>query len=236
MPHRIKVLFLAADPFVDARLSLDREARGIAEAIRAGVDGDAFEFATEWALRSGDLQGALLRHKPQVVHYAGHASAGAGVFLEDEQGVPQAVSREALRDLLFILRRGIRVVVLNACESLSSIEAFRDVIDYTIGMKAAIGDRAAITFSKAFYGALACGTSAEEAFALGVNRLRIDGIDETGNPQLLVRDGADPTPLVERRETGRDEASGLISISHSTVGDVKAAHGDNAVFIDRLGR
>jgi hypothetical protein len=189
MDDKIKIVFLAANP-VDAgfRPRLDEEAREIEKKIQAGTNRDRFELITQWAVRPGDLQEALLRHRPQIVHFSGHGNEDQGIILEDESGRMRAVSREALADLFDIFKKRVRVVVLNACYSKTQIEAFRQVIDYTIGMNTQIGDRAAIVFASSFYRALAFGEAVREAFRLAVNQLRIDGIAESDTPELFIRD------------------------------------------------
>lgn len=236
MAEKIKVLFLSADPgSTGARLRLDVEVRTVTEAIRKARERDSLEFVSEWAVRAGDLQHALLWHKPAVVHFSGHGTGTDGIFLEDGQGNARAVSKEALAGLFTILRRSIRVVVLNACETQPTVEAFRSVVDYTVGMNTIISDRAAICFAEGFYGALAFGMGVEDAFALGVNRLREEGIPESDAPRLFVREGADSNPLIVPARPPEPEESapmGPISLRDSTVNTMNVNRGDHALFIN----
>ena len=90
MTDKIRVLFLAADPLrLGTPLRLDEEARAITEAIQLGSFRDVLELATAWAVRTGDLQTVLLRHRPQIVHFAGHGQESEGIILEDEHGAPK---------------------------------------------------------------------------------------------------------------------------------------------------
>jgi hypothetical protein len=198
MSAKIKVLFLAADPCTEgsSSLRLDQEARAIAGAIRRGREREALEFASEWAVRISELAGALLQHQPQIVHFAGHGSGGlrsAGILLADDRDVAKAVDAEALRGLFASLARAPRMVILNACNSRPAVEACGSVVDYTIGMKSAIADTAAIAFAQSFYGALAFGTSVQTAFALAVNRLQMEGTGASRLPMLKIREGVDPS-------------------------------------------
>jgi hypothetical protein len=222
MSDTIKILFLSSNPCEDRPLDFGREVRGIVEAIRKSPRRDALEFVTEWAVRTGDLQGALLLHEPGIVHFSGHGQDGEGILLEDQHGAQRAVDGATLRELFTILRRSIRVVVLNACESLPTIEAFRDIIDYTIGMSAPISDPAAMLFAEAFYGALASGAPVADAFGLGVNRVRMEGSAEADIPRLLVREGADRTPLCAPREPPREAPRGEGSASITMTGNTVA--------------
>lgn len=234
MHNTLKILFLSSSPCTVGPLNFGREVRGIVEAIRKAPERDTLEFVTEWAVRVGDLQGALLLHEPQIVHFSGHGHGGQGILLEDEWGEEHAVDPQALKQLFTILKRSIRVIVLNACESLSTVKAFQDVIDYTIGMAAPITDISAICFSESFYGALASGTTVREAFELGVTRLGMDERAEAGVPRLLVREGADEGSLVRRRESerGRDEAMLPMHLGHNKIRNFSVFHGDGNIVIN----
>lgn len=231
MQDTLKVLFLSSNPCTDLPLDFGREVRGIVEAIRKAPERDALEFVTEWAVRVGDLQGALLLHDPRIVHFSGHGGEG-GILLENERGEKHAVDPQSLRHLFGILKRSIRVVVLSACDSLSTVDAFRDVIDHTIGMSAPISDFSAIRFSEAFYGALASGTTVREAFDLGVTRLEMDGNTEAGIPRLFVREGVDEAPLVRRRERGRDGATPPMYLSRNNIRNFNVLYGDHGVVVN----
>lgn len=187
----MKILFLAANPVDEVmRLRNDAELREISQKILMGTHRDQLELVSEWAVRVGDLQAALLRHKPDIVHFSGHCSSSSGIILEDEDGNRKVVNRKALSDLFRILKDNVRVVVLNACYAKEQAQALIGTIDFTIGMNDAIEDKAAIVFAAHFYQSLAFGRSVEEAFHLAVNQLDLEGIDVAHVPELLVRDGA----------------------------------------------
>lgn len=187
----MKILFLAANPVdVVTRLRIDEEIREIGRKIRMGTFRDQLELVSEWAVRAGDLQEALLRHRPDIVHFSGHCSLTSGIILEDEAGNRKVVNRKALCDLFKILKDNVRVVVLNACYAKEQAQALTRTIDFTIGMSAAIEDRASIVFAAYFYQSLAFGRSVKEAFDLAVNELGLEGLSVAQVPELLVREGA----------------------------------------------
>jgi hypothetical protein len=189
MTEPIKVLLLASDP--RGNLRLDREARGVTDAIRRAKDRDSLQLVLEWAVTIHNLQDVLLTHTPTIVHFAGHASETDGIYLCDAHGRQVAVDSETLLDLFGILKGFVRVVVLNACQTLATAEKLREVVDYTVGMDALISDPAAAIFAEAFYGALASGMTVQKSFQLGRNRLRMEFKGESHIPQLLIRDGVD---------------------------------------------
>ncbi len=193
MRKKIKILFLAADPVnVVYRPRLGAELREIAREIEMVQNQDLFQLESEFAVRTGDLQRTLLKHRPDVVHFSGHGGI-EGIFLEDDSGHKKSVSREALADLFEILkdRIGLRVVFLNACYTQYQLEAFKDIIDFTIGMKEPVIDAAAMTFAAAFYRALAYDYSVETAFKLARNELIIGGLANQDTPILYIKNGAD---------------------------------------------
>lgn len=193
MPGTVKVLLMAADSGAgSAGLRLDHEIRGALEAARVGRAENELEVMAELAVGAEDVRHALLRHDPQIVHFAGHGKVN-GLILDDGTWM----SAEELADVLSTFR-GVRVVVLNACDTLDMAKLLTQVVDYTVGMELPINDAAAIRFSAEFYAALAFGRTVRFAFELA--RKAIDG--RHGQPQaiphLLVRPGTDERPLEGR--------------------------------------
>lgn len=82
MSRPIQVLFLAANPDHTVPLRLDREIRAMAAVLREAEHRQRFELRQESAVEYGDLQGALLRNRPQVVHFSGHGGSEEGMILE----------------------------------------------------------------------------------------------------------------------------------------------------------
>jgi hypothetical protein len=187
----MKILFLAANPVdVVTRSRLDEEIYEIARRIGSGPLPDELELVPEWAVSASGLQGALLRHQPDIVHFSGHGTQTSGIILEDETGNSKLVSRKAIANLFNILKDNIRVVVLNAGYTKEQAQALAATIDFTIGMNIAIDDRAAIIFIAHFYQSLAFGRTVKEAFDLAVNALELEGLDAAHLPILFERKAA----------------------------------------------
>lgn len=185
----IKILFLASNPKNTSQLRLDEEMRGIDQALRQAEFRDRFDIRQHWAVRVVDLQGYLLRHKPDIVHFSGHGSRSSEIILEDEDGNSQAVSGLALSQLFSVLKDNIRCVILNACYSQEQAQAVAKHIDCVVGMSKAIGDAAAINFAIAFYQALGYGRDVKTAFDLGCGLINLQGIKEQDTPKLLASKG-----------------------------------------------
>jgi hypothetical protein len=194
MQDKIRVLFLASDPFRDrAALRLDEEVRAVRHAIHRGTARDGVELIPYFAARTRDLQDALLRHNPRIVHFAGHGGDTGVIYMGDASGRPGAVGKEALAALFGILSEWVKVVILNGCDTLPIVEALSEVVDYSIGMSQPLGDDTAIVFAEAFYGALGMGKSVKDSFDLAVNQLRIEGNAAAPIPVLRIRPGVDPS-------------------------------------------
>ncbi len=191
----VTILFLGANPTDTVRLRLDEEVRGIDAALRQAEHRDAFELEQHWAVRAGDLQGLLLRYRPEVVHFSGHGSEAGEIMLEDSQGRARPVSKAALGQLFSVLKDDVRVVVLNACYSEPQAEAIAEHVDCVVGMADEMGDAAAAGFSAAFYQALAYGRSVQTAFDLACNQVSLEGLEDEKVPQLLAPH-SDPAQVV----------------------------------------
>jgi hypothetical protein len=193
MPGTIKVLLLAADPREGSGgLRLDQEIREALEAIRMGRAANELEIVAELAVRPDDLHRALLRHSPQIVHFACHGDGERGILLDEGERV-----RANELSVLFATFREVRAVVLNACDTLPVARALSEVVDYTVAMESAIYDDAAIDFSARFYAALAFGRTVPFAFELARGALEASFGAEHAVPHLLVRPGAGEWPVSE---------------------------------------
>lgn len=186
-PSKHIILTLASSPINEARLRLDKEVREIKTVLRLAKQGYNFSLEQREAVRPDDLQDALLDVEPEIVHFGGHGTGVDGLALENEAGETQLVSTDALARLFKLLKSHVQCVILNACYSEIQAKAINEHIEYVVGMKQAIGDRAAINFSKGFYRALGNGKSIEEAFEFGCNAIDLQSLPDYLTPILLKK-------------------------------------------------
>jgi hypothetical protein len=192
----IKILALSANPTNTEHLRLDVEVRGIKEELERAQYRDRLELINEGAVRVDDLSRAILKHKPDIVHFSGHGTGEQGLVLEDDSGKAQFVSTEALSRLFKWGRNTVKCVFLNACFSKVQAEAIHQNIDCVIGMNQAVGDRAAIKFAAKFYQALLDGESFQSAYEYACTALDLSGSKESSIPELLNRvEGNDPLAI-----------------------------------------
>ena len=159
------ILFALADPRGAEHLRLLHEKRSLEEALRQTRNRDSFKIHDIPSCRVQDLSPALLRHKPQILHFSGHGGYD-GLVYEDALADPQKVDATALAKLLSICSKqhGLEAVILNACYSDTQAQPIADAVGRVIAMNLEISDNAAIAFSTSFYNALREGKGFDEAF------------------------------------------------------------------------
>lgn len=181
-----KILVLAASPENQVRLNLEKEVKEIDLALRLGSHREQFDLEQRWGISRRDLQDIMLSLRPDIVHFCGHGASEHGLVLQDDNQKAQLVPNTALAELfdIFTSIKPIPCVVLNACYSKTQVNAISPFIDYIVGMKKEIGDKAAIEFSRGFYRALSDGLPYNIAFRLGKNAIALDAIPEDLTPVL----------------------------------------------------
>ncbi|MGB7247705.1 MAG: CHAT domain-containing protein, partial [Phormidesmis sp.] len=174
------ILFLAANPKNTRSLRLDQELRDIGEGLQRAQKRDRFTLEQRLAVRPRDIQRAMLDVRPQIVHFSGHGEGEEGLVFEDVSGNAQRVSGDALGSLFSLFSDQIQCVLLNGCYSEVQAKAIVQHVPYVIGMRRAIEDRSAITFSIGFYDALGAGRDIEFAYRLGCNAIQMESTGSAG--------------------------------------------------------
>lgn len=184
-PSAQKILILAANPRGTDRLRLDEEVREIELGLQLARKRDAFVIKTCWATTPLSMQRAMLREKPNIVHFSGHGAGKKGLVFEDKNGRPKPVSAEALARLFSQLSDQVNCVLLNACYSQVQAQAIVQHIETVIGMNQSIGDQAAIKFATGFYDCLGDGQDVVSAYEWGCTTIELEGLGEALKPKLL---------------------------------------------------
>ncbi|MCU0644591.1 MAG: CHAT domain-containing protein, partial [bacterium] len=149
--QKINVLFLAADPMDATRLRLGEEHREIQQKLQMAKERDLFNLQERMSLRPEDLTQALLDTSPQVVHFSGHGTYDGVLCFEDQVGICQPIEPEGLAALFARFSDQVQCVILDACYSELQAKAIAKHVDYVIGMKQEIADKAAVAFAVGFY-------------------------------------------------------------------------------------
>jgi hypothetical protein len=183
----LTILFLASDPSDASSLRLGEESREIREKIQLGKRRDRIQIHQRMSVRPADISQALLDLEPRIVHFSGHGTRTGELCFENQVGEMHPIEPEALASLFEQFGGQVGCVVLNACFSEAQANAIARHIDYVVGMKQEIGDRAAIAFAIGFYQALGAGRSIEAAYKLGCAQIRLQSIPEHLTPVLVKR-------------------------------------------------
>jgi hypothetical protein len=203
-----KILILAANPKTTPRLRLDEEVREIEEGLRRSKHRDRFEIHSVFAVRLKDLRRALLDYEPVIVHFSGHGKE-AGLLVEDDMGLPVLINAKALSGLFALFSGKVECVILSACYSAHQAKAIGKHIDYVIGMRKKIKDKAAIEFAIGFYDALGAGRTVDDAFNFGRNAIL----------QQFPDSSAHLVPIFKKRENKDETIAGRTVPSKSTTND-----------------
>jgi phosphoglycerate-specific signal transduction histidine kinase len=110
------------------------------------------------------------RHRPTILHFAGHGDDRSLSFITD-QGLVANTTPLIGQQLVAILGNfpdRIRLCVLNTCNSATVAQHLvdSDVADATIGWPDKIDDAAAITFSRTLYSSLGSGLTLSQSVTL----------------------------------------------------------------------
>jgi len=192
------ILILSANPKGTTPLRLDEEVREIDAGLKRSRNRDQFILEQKWAVRPRDIQRAMLDVNPQIIHFSGHGTGDEGLVFEDETGSTKLVDGEALAGLFDLFADQVECIVLNGCYSEVQAEAISQHVNYVIGMKKAIGDRAAIEFAVGFYDALGAGKPVEFAYKFGCAAIQLAGVPEQLTPTLKKKSstGSEKQPPV----------------------------------------
>lgn len=187
MGEEIVVLFmyLTASPTPEEGLRLDKEAREIDASLRATDLRDKYKIEQCWAVRASDIQSALLRYRPHVVHFSGHGTNTGELIVENDFGACEPIPPTGLGRLFGILQDRVMCVVLNACHSEAQAKEIAKHVNFVVGMKNKIYDDSAIIFSKAFYEALGYGKNFVDSFELGKNAIELNSQGDFSVPVLI---------------------------------------------------
>ena len=186
VPETITVLFFATNPKGTSQLRLDEEARSIQEMIRKSEHRDSISFVTRWAVRPLDILQAINEINPDVIHFSGHGAVSGDLILENTDGSPKPVTKEAITQTIMSSSDKIHLLFFNACFSYEQAQEIVQHVDAAIGMTTSIGDEAACTFAAQFYSSLGFGHSLKKAFEQAKGAMMLVSPTEADTPALYT--------------------------------------------------
>ena len=183
----IEFALLFANPVGTQQLDLSAEVQTIRGKLRAEQRKSFLKLHLVRDASSSAIEDAL-KLRPHLVHFSGHGEPSSLGVEHPNRGV-HWMPKDALRRWIEVLSQRTRIVMLNSCHSIEDAEPFLSAVECVIGMRAPIGDSAAIGFASGFYSALGDGKSVEDAFQCGIAALTAFSPSEQDVPVLLTRAG-----------------------------------------------
>lgn len=153
-----RILFVSANPTSTPKLELADELRRFQHALT----GHAVKLMLLPAAQPEDLKIAMESRNFDVVHFTGHADE-RGILMRNARGIEELLPRQELRKLF--QGKGVKLAVLNACNTKASAEDIEESVDTVIGTSDVIDQRAGRMLTKVFYSALGRGSSVKDAYS-----------------------------------------------------------------------
>jgi hypothetical protein len=191
------ILFLAANPLRVPTLQLNEECRAIERMLAMARFRDQVRFRACWAVRLDDLVQALNDDMPTILHFSGHGYGMRGICLQSEDGSASILSTDELVEIMQAAGDGVTAVVLNACYTEPQARALVKHVPCVVGTSEAIGDSAAIAYSRSLYRALASGRSVANAHRQGAAAFKRARTENRPSRDVDAAESASPADLTK---------------------------------------
>lgn len=208
---KTKILFSSANPSGTTKLDIEKEAL----AIQFELDNSDHrqKFETEFIFKTVPelLVDNLLKFRPNIFHFAGHAVEDVagfvpskrnsfnpdshdpakndvknmGMVFEDANGGMKVIKGEDFASLISVQRDSIECVVLNTQYSRNVAQEIAGIVDFAIGVDGVILDLSAYYFTQGFYKAIASGQDIPDAFKIGQSLVRFNTGGEESEKYFL---------------------------------------------------
>lgn len=207
MTEKIRILVLSSNPWGTGRILVAEEVREISDRIQEGPYRDNFEVHHHGAVRPKDLQRLLLTYEPQIVHFSGHGSKRHRILFNGTNDRAQALDQQGLKEVFTSYNKHVRLVLLNACFTMTQARLISDVVDYSIGTVRPIGDKVSVAFAGAFYRALSFGKSVRDAFRSAKAELALTKMPRSFGIELFVRNTINKADRFPQIDTDRHRSA-----------------------------
>lgn len=189
MRKRCTLLLLAANAVDSMDPRTADEIRKIDKAIQSATHRDLFDRHMQVGLRVPDIGSLLKRHKPHILHIAGHTRKTEGLVIEDDNSKVAKIQFEQLVNLILSSTIDARLclVFFSFCHSDTCANSILAKVPYAVGANGQITATSSILFSEVFYETLASGGSVQAAFDSACEELRTNGRADVDFMELRVQ-------------------------------------------------
>jgi len=188
------ILYVSANS-ADAYMDIEREQRTLQKLTQSGDHSLRLLPAAELA----DLREALRANRKDrafdILHFSGHATEEKGLHLRGPGRQQAFLGVEKLKE--YLDGSGVRLVVLNACNSKTVAVSLSEVVPSVIGTTRTVRDVVARQFTRLFYAALKEEATVTEALEAALKEQRT-----SASPAYIH--AAKQTQQVNQREDYQD--------------------------------
>jgi hypothetical protein len=190
--YPIRIQFFACD--VGRGLDLKGQYERLQTVLGVSRFAKQLELRAEFDVTDANLFTKLNSYRPHVVHISGNQNGG-DVLFPSVTGGEVVVPDDALAGLLSSLGPGVRLVIIDTCQSYACAKRVSEVIPCALGVKDDIYDSEATRFYEVFYQAAGAGHSIRDAVGQAVAALKFLRVPKGRIPQLCVGASADASQL-----------------------------------------
>lgn len=158
------ILYVSASPKGLDRVSVER----VGGLITRHLGKETVEVETACTWRAFRRQ--LATHKPELLHLGFHGKAGDLFFMDDDGQADRVEAARIIEEIGTV--PSVKWVLLGACESASTAEALKGVVQAAIGMDGSPSDDAVYAYADGFYEALSMEKGFSEAHAFAARTVR----------------------------------------------------------------
>ena len=192
--NKLRVLYLLANPASQGALRTDVEFRLVQDEVRSSKYREKIDLIISPAADAKSILKGINDYRPQIVHFSGHGGQGS-IWLDDgkiHNSVGMAMGFDFLADALAATDSPPRLLVLNACDTLSGADVLLSATEAVIAMSDSISDFGAATFAAQFYAAIASAQPTSVALRQGKIAMKAASLRDSNLPQIIFRQGVDP--------------------------------------------
>jgi hypothetical protein len=158
------ILYVSASPKGLDRVSVER----VGGLITRHLGKETVEVETACTWRAFRRQ--LATYKPELLHLGFHGKAGDLFFMDDDGQADRVEAARIIEEIGTV--PSVKWVLLGACESASTAEALKGVVQAAIGMDGSPSDDAVYAYADGFYEALGMEKGFSEAHAFAARTVR----------------------------------------------------------------
>jgi hypothetical protein len=196
--RKLKILYLLANPASQGTLRTDAEFRLVQDEVRSSRYRSRINLISSPAADAKSILNGINDHRPQIVHFSGHGG-GRGIWLDDgkvHKSVGKSMGFSLLAETLGATTSPPRLLVLNACDTLTGSKKLLEAVEVVIAMSDNISDVGAAIFAAQFYAGIASAQPISHALKQGIVSMKAASLNDAHLPKMVHRKEVDPRKII----------------------------------------